>query len=594
MFQTNDLAPAGDALTDDRALDPDRDGSKESGGDFWTSYIMHTRDVVRQSALDHFAMIRILRSFDGERLAGPVDHDGDGVADERWDYEDWEDDTDHPDENRLVGDFDGDGTVELAGDFNADGVVDMGGPDGKYYVWGQSLGGIMSALMGGLDPSIRAIAPTSGGGGLSDIAVRDDNGGVRRAVVLRIMSPLIVTAPVSETMVDDHDTACEAGQVSTRFMIPDVNDDTRVEFACLDPVIATEGNVLVAENLDNGEMKCAMFRPGGLVRISLPSDQGNRIRLSIFAQGDVPRTDTCEPLTGADPVHVVDTFEVDAVYQFLSWTSGETLVAPTEGYGIDRNTPEMRRLLSLAQIALEAGDPINYAPHYYLEPIEYPGLGEHHTNALVIGTAGDRVVPINTAAAQMRAAGILDFSNVDPRYGKTPNQLLVDNWVLEGVEQYGRSYPDDASGRCDTDPCPILFDPDDLDLDTDGYESPYPADPLRLWRPSVPDDLLASALLDCDVETVNEGGRTWVEKVTCPDGVSAGLFPIIFPDGEHGFYIPDPALVFDINTYLVNQIALYFSTDGTELSFALCQHDSSCPWIAPLPPRPDGWPVIGD
>jgi len=586
VFQTEDLAPGGDALLDDRALDPDRDGVKESGGDFWTSYVMHTRDVVRQSALDHFQAIRILRSFDGERLAGPVDHDGDAIAETGWDYESWSPDGGKA---RLVGDYDGDGALDRAGDFDADTIVDIGGPGGRFYAWGQSLGGIMSALMGGLDPAIRAIAPTSGGGGLGDIAIRDEEGGVRHAVVLRILAPLVVTAPVTE---GTDDSACSAGQHSIRFMMPDVNDKGRVEFACLEERDVAEGNVAVALNERTGEVRCAAFRTGGVLRISVPADLLDDLGIDIYPPGDVSDTVACEPLPGAVPIRTIETFEVGAEFQYMRWSEGEPLVSPAEGYGMERSTPEVRRLLNLAQMGLEAGDPINYAPHYFLDPITYPEEGEHHTNALVIGTAGDMVVPINTAAAQARAAGILDYVDDDPRYGKTPDEILIDNWVVEAIEQYGRTYPDDASGRCDDEPCAILFDPDDLDRDADTYASPYLRDPLRIFRPSVPDALLEEALSRCSVDVSTDSGRTYVETVVCPDGVSANLYPVIFPQGEHGFYIPDPELTFDINTFLVNMIGRYFQSDGTELSFAACQSDSTCGWIPPLPEKPPGWPVF--
>ncbi len=57
------VAPFFDALTASRARDLDNDGLPDSGGDFWTSYLFHTRDGVRQSILDHLQLVRILRSF---------------------------------------------------------------------------------------------------------------------------------------------------------------------------------------------------------------------------------------------------------------------------------------------------------------------------------------------------------------------------------------------------------------------------------------------------------------------------------------------------------------------------------------------------
>ena len=76
-------------------------------------------------------LVRIISSFDGER---------------RWDF-----------------DLNGDGTNELAGDFDADGVVDIG-VGGEITMTGGSLGGIMSMLVGALEPKVKAIAPVVGGG----------------------------------------------------------------------------------------------------------------------------------------------------------------------------------------------------------------------------------------------------------------------------------------------------------------------------------------------------------------------------------------------------------------------------------------------
>jgi hypothetical protein len=55
--------PFYDAITQTRARDLNNDGHPDSGGDFWSSYLFHTRDGVRQSILDHIQLVRILRSF---------------------------------------------------------------------------------------------------------------------------------------------------------------------------------------------------------------------------------------------------------------------------------------------------------------------------------------------------------------------------------------------------------------------------------------------------------------------------------------------------------------------------------------------------
>ena len=112
-----------------RAKDQNGDGAIDSGADFWTSYLFHTRDVVRQCTLDHMQLIRILRSFDGKRRDA---------------------------------DRNGDGEPELAGDFDGDGVIDVGG-DASIAITGTSLGGIIASTVAGVEPGLDVSAPIAGG-----------------------------------------------------------------------------------------------------------------------------------------------------------------------------------------------------------------------------------------------------------------------------------------------------------------------------------------------------------------------------------------------------------------------------------------------
>ena len=63
LFAGGCIGPFADAFVKGRGRDLDDDGRADSGGDFWSSYLFHTRDGVRQSVLDHSQLGRILRSF---------------------------------------------------------------------------------------------------------------------------------------------------------------------------------------------------------------------------------------------------------------------------------------------------------------------------------------------------------------------------------------------------------------------------------------------------------------------------------------------------------------------------------------------------
>jgi hypothetical protein len=646
VFEVENLTGIKHGLLDDRTVDMNGDGFLESAGDFWTAYLFHTRDVVRQSALDHYNLIRSLRSFDGTALAGPSDVNGDGEPDASWDFINWTDDP-GSEYYEMVGDYNGDGRLDIAGDFDGDGDVDIGGPDSWYFAWGQSLGGIMSALMGGADPAIRAVAPTSGGGGLGDIALRTKQGGVKEAVLLRSMGPILNSNPVSAGMVENGQTVCDEGDLSLAFTVPDLNDDADVEFACacfgdndcpdrpayLDhvdmageydskPIHLRAGDGVALINVAKNERHCTIVGKAGEVRISFPSDLLDRVDVAVYDGSDiVPFTDfeTCEPARDGLLKDYIRTWRRSQTFQFWDWSMarrdgdaldyapvGEPLVSPAEGYGIAKNTPDFRKFLSIAQIILEPGDPINYAPHYFLDPLRYPEedavLGTNlRTNACVIGTVGDMNVPVNTAAAQGRAAGIIDLFDTDTPYGKSYNEVFLDNYMVEGIYRNHRTYPDDASDRCTEeaapDGCPILFDVDDLDRDCDGKASPYLKRPARLWVPSDPTDWDACVEAGTDADTGytrwqcgrcelltssvsapparpsrEDGCRAgdFVERATCPGGISLMMWPYLNPEGEHGFNIPAPCNAFDIDMFMANFISYYFRTGGTSISYEMC------------------------
>jgi hypothetical protein len=646
VFEVENLTGLKRGLLDDRAVDMNGDGFLESAGDFWTAYLFHTRDVVRQSALDHYNLIRIFRSFDGETLAGPLDVNGDGVVDESWDFVNWSGDP-GDEYNEMVGDYNADGALDLSGDFNGDGEVDVGGPDNWYFAWGSSLGGIMSALMGGAEPAIKAIAPTSGGGGLGDIALRSKQGGVKEAVLLRTIGPILTTNPVTEGMLDNHQSICQEGDLNLAFTVPDLNSDADVEFACacfgdnacperpeyLDhvdmtgeytprPINLKPGDGVTLINVAKHESHCTVVGPAGEVRISFPSDLLDRVEVAVYdGSGGVPFIDfeECEPVAEGLVKAYIRTWRRPQTFQFWDWYMtrregddigyapvGEPLVSPAEGYGIAKNTSEFGTFIAVAQIILEPGDPINYAPHYFHDPLRYPEEdtfwgADRRTNAMIVGTVGDMNVPVNTAAAQGRAARIYNMFDTDTPWGKSINRVYLDNYMIEGIYRNHRNYPDDASGRCTSldapEGCTVLFDVDDLDRDCDAKEAPYPAQPVRAWVPSrasdwgecLPDGTDADTGYDrwrcgqCELltSTLTEASTdpsrldpcrpgVFTERVTCPGGVSLQIWPYIKTEGEHGFNIPAPCNPFDIDMFMANFVSGYFASGGTRVSYEMC------------------------
>ncbi|MBI5516110.1 MAG: hypothetical protein HY909_20165 [Deltaproteobacteria bacterium] len=568
---------ASEPLLTNRARDINLDGTADSGGDFWTGYVFHTRDMVRQSVLDHMQVIRAFRGFDGTSRS-------------REDYN-----------------HDGSATNDLAGDFDGDGVVDAGGPDAPYFATGGSLGGILSMILGSADAAVRATSPVAGGGGLTDVGIRSTQGGVKEAVILRVMGPLVMSIPATDYPRRGMRTRtlCSNSQNTLRFLVPDVNDTGELEIACLErgagggddqPAIAA-GDDVVVTNLRTNARRCARAAADGRFRIGIPSDNGDRLAVTIFRGSAIADYGTCQPEASASVKSVVDTFRVvegdcdihcghipenpsaDARLTRVS-ERGSALRSPAEGMGIRRQTPEMRRFLLLAQAALDPGDPISFAPLYFLR--RPPGHGEHAV--MVVNTIGDQAVPLSTGNAFARAAGLLPFFGPNApaeyleyatppalwaRYNRTPNRVLVDRGVLEGLSSLGR-FP--IPGRD-----AILFDVDDLDEGRQRFgEQVLSPQPLRLVRYARGMGADRAQLAALWAPTVGEG-------YTGAQGpVGAVLNAYVDPAGRHGYGMPDPALPWDPATYLLNVTARFFATLGQDLAYRSrptshqCNQDHSC------------------
>lgn len=528
-------------ITEGRHRDLNNDGFRDSGGDFWTEDVFHTRDMIRQSAVDWLQLVRILRSFDGVRQSA-VDLDGD----------------DEPD--------------GLAGDFNGDGIVDLGGPRNDYFAWGQSLGGIMSVLAPAVEPAMVAVAPTAGGAGLVDIAVRSIDSAVPRVVVLRMMGPIILGDPVSD----------EEGQPTGRFqfnwLIPNTSPPGAIPQAARIPIaeVALEpGEIIAVRNLTR-ERRAELPAPERRFDV-VEAGQGLRLHMAadawsaadkrgilglrpeepdfeahvmtteeVLASGDEFVIEVFSPDNLDVPRLVVDAFDADTEWQGTVYPEGAPLVATGSGYGHLRQSPELRRFFNIAQAILDSGDPGSYAARYYRDPIDMTDLEPGRlteTRALVVSTTGDQNVPINTGLALARVMGIVDTEK--PRgdlYGLTEDEFLMAVGAYEGTVQYPRWWDDEG---------PYNFDVDDLDNGRDELATdPRGNFKLRLTKPTPQGGISALRM-------------PYMGRSNRMGGVDA-----------HGIDASTPDRPFDVSTFMANQISLYFLKRGQGLTAR--QLDAPC------------------
>lgn len=513
VLGTTGLYPFYDHLKDSRQRDLDNDGTMNSGGDQWTADAFHTRDMVRQAALDHAQFVDSLRAC------------GTGTMTKS------------------------DGTTATSCDWDGDGTPDMGGKDVRYYQIGGSLGGINTAVAAAVIDEVTAWAPVVPGGGLLDVAFRTEIGGAVEAMHGRLMSPLFLGYPTGD------------GGLRVVQMVNSVTDMVEIPVATL-PSFPAGGRVRI-ENLANGEVREGYVPVDGTFRLGIAADAASAWEKRALAGIPAEGPEEGETYTIADPttagdalrltlltaegetVATVETWETDATFQGVTYPAGSTLVAAAEGLGHIRGSPEVRRIGFVFSAILEAGDPIAYARALTEEP--FAALSGKPRNVLLMPTPGDSIVSVNTGVALARAAGWLDDTTIDARYGTTVDRFLIDRRVVQGLEEHGPYTCADGS--------PCLFDPDDLDQGLDGTGAPSEA-PLRVT-----------------VET--------------SAGTSALRMPYVRTTGTHGFSTPEPDRAFDVSTFAAMQIGSYFLEQGATVRDDLCLEDATCAWIPPLPGNDD-------
>ncbi|MCB9689513.1 MAG: hypothetical protein H6735_31035 [Alphaproteobacteria bacterium] len=433
-------------------------------------------------------------------------------------------------------------------DWDGDGRPDLGGPDTKFYLVGGSLGGIDAAVAAAVMPELEAVSPIVPGGGTLDIGVRTEIGGAVEALIGRLLTPMFLGYPTDD------------GGLRVVQMVNSVTDMVEVEVATL-PDIPSYGRLRI-ENLANGEVRQGLIPRDGRFRLSIPCDAMDatekRVATGMPDTGPVegvvyeiggndglgdPLVITIFDATG-ERVAKLDTFETEQRIEGVTLRAGSPLVAVAHGDGHIRGSSDVRRLSSVLAAVLEPGDAIAYGPHWFLEP--FPELGGEPRNVLMVPTPGDPIVNINTGIALARSAGLVEWRAIDDRYGTTVDRFLIDHRVVQGIAAVG-PYTNGAGE-------PVLFDADDLDDGQDGLEAPSES-PLRASRPT-------------------------------GTGLSALRLPYVSTTGQHGFSYPDPTLAFDINSFAINQIAGFLSSDGTELSDDRCLERGDCDWLPPFEEAP--------
>ncbi len=586
------LVPMVNALQVGRHHDLNGDGLPDSGGHIWTAHAFHSRDNIRQGVIDLVQGTRLLRSF-GDATRGD--------------------------------DYTGDGRPELLGDFDGDGVVDLGGP-APIYTSGNSLGGIMAMIHGAVDPNVKAAAPISGGGGLTDIAARSRL--TPDPVLLQAMSPILVSLPAS-TRKDK--TRCAEADASVRMIVVDLDKAVEIEVACLPKAELDEGMTVLVRNLRTKEVRCGRTEKGVRFRVPIAADIGDRLDVQVYAKKDaVDSYKDCNVVADAGPGRRIRTFEQRATkfgpvadgrptcgettaraglegepgcqqFQGRFYPVGSPLVAVQEGLGLLRQSPELRQLMSLLQAALDPGDPINFARSYALEPL--PGLDGAPMpprGIITFDTAGDFLVPTGTGIAFARVAGALPFFPPSavvryPEYaayatppalyealgGRTPHDAILAYHVTEGLSRTKRTRggpacaanyvksavctsPPSAAAACAT----ALPDVDWLAEGADRWDQVRPERPLRLVR---------TATRGTDPAALD---AAWAPRTRTPpfspdaDGYR-GTAPLVGlvhaynePGGTHVWVNGDPCKAFDDAVYYNHLLIRFLASGGTDAYFA--------------------------
>lgn len=300
-------------------------------------------------------------------------------------------------------------------------------------------------------------------------------------------------------------------------------------------------------------------------------------------------------------------------YQGFFYKPGDRLVAPRDGLGKKRQTPDFRRMMGISSMIMEPADPASWARHIFERPFDFSdvpmdaellkrrkeiamktGAGddwERKVNMLIIPTSGDMNVPIATEINLARTASVIELYKTRNEWDGelclngesfSENDLLIKSKTLEAIDEL--HYFDNS---CFNEPRALNYDPDNLDnsldFNPDDVETGLTDDDLMAPSPTVP---VRATVVSRDWEDTEscydrrpdfDGDEKTLQGIwSSPYGVSAMRIPYLEKEGVHGFITPCPYKIYDIDQHMINMIGRYFQTRGNVLVDEECLEDSSC------------------
>jgi hypothetical protein len=303
------------------------------------------------------------------------------------------------------------------------------------------------------------------------------------------------------------------------------------------------------------------------VEVDDPTRFGDRLAVRFFDASGKAKSVTVVN-TGAS-VTEVTSFLRNASFQSTTYRAGQPLVALQRGLGHMRNSPEFRRFLGLAQHVLDGADSASWSRFYHDQRMPGVRLAEppRENHVFVMPTSGDMVVPVNTAIASARTAGLfgsfLRDENLpaehgwrkllapDARYGMPIDRWLVANHVIENMPRFGRQVQNANNPR-------VVYDVDNLSegrvryacegsvvaLETfpcsegtapnSSFGIPHPEKPLRATLPKA-------------------GG-----------GFDMMRIPLLDPTDRHGFWNSQMVRAYDSDSHTMNLVTRYMLSRGRE------------------------------